>query len=326
MAGGTARVEKTDITAALVARMVAEQFPQWSGLPVTSVELDGWDNTTFRLGSGLSVRLPRGDGYVPQIAKEHRWLPVLAPQLPLPIPQPLVMGAPGSGFPRPWSVYRWLAGEHATVDRISDLSAVATDLAGFLTASYAIDATGGPPPDAHNGYRGGPLGTYDDETRAAIVELADEIDAGVATAMWEAALAATWNEPPVWLHGDVAPSNLLVVDGALSAVIDFGCTAVGDPACDLTVAWTFFEGPSRRVFRDRLGPPADVWQRTQGWLLWKALLTVNDDAGALRMGWRHGHDTSWPTCSASPDLCLGGNRPRIHVDSRPDVGGFRLRS
>ena len=137
-------MDKAAITPALVSRLVAEQFPHWAQLPVTPVELDGWDNTTFRLGDQLSVRLPSADGYVPQVEKEQRWLPLLAPQLPLPIPEPLARGSPSDVFPRPWSVYRWLEGEPATVERIADLRRFATDLADFLAALYRIEPTGGP--------------------------------------------------------------------------------------------------------------------------------------------------------------------------------------
>jgi aminoglycoside phosphotransferase (APT) family kinase protein len=287
-------MKKAAITPALAARLVAAQFPHWAELPVTPVELDGWDNTTFRLGDELSVRLPSADVYSAQVDKEHRWLPVLAPQLPLAIPEPLAKGVPGCGFPRPWSVYRWLAGEHATVERVDDPTAFAADLAGFLGALYAIDPTGGPAPGQHNFWRGGSLATYDSETREAISALRGEIDANAATEAWEAALAATWHGPPVWIHGDVTAANLLVVAGRLSAVIDFGCSAVGDPACDLTIAWTFFSGESRGAFQDGLPLDEGTWARGRGWALWKALITLvavkaggaERDVAALRFGWR----------------------------------------
>jgi len=269
-----AGVEKAGITPELVARLVASQFPDWAGLPVQRVELDGWDNTTFRLGDDLSVRLPSADGYVPQVEKEHRWLPVLAPRLPLPIPTPVGRGEPGPGFPRPWSVYRWLPGEHASPARVADPVRFATDLAGFLAALYAIDAAGGPKAGAHSFYRGSPPSVYDPETRESIETLRDEVDADGATAVWEAALAAPWHGPDLWLHGDVTASNLLVEDGRLSAVIDFGCSAVGDPACDTTMAWTFFAGESRAAFREGVPLDEDTWARGRGWALWKALNTI----------------------------------------------------
>ena len=288
-------VEKAAITPELVSRLVAAQFPHWADLAVTPVELDGWDNTTFRLGEDLAVRLPSADWYVAQVDKEHRWLPILAAQLPLPIPRPLAKGIPGSGFSRPWSVYRWLAGRHATMDRVGDLDRLATDLANFLAALYKIDPAGGPEPGAHNFFRGGPLTTYDSETREAISDLEGEIDTDAATEVWEAALATTWQGPSVWIHGDVTAANLLVVDGRLSAVVDFGCSGVGDPACDLTIAWTFFFGDSREVFRDRLPLDEGTWARGRGWALWKALITfvkalkvdeAEADLVSLRFGWR----------------------------------------
>ena len=285
-------MEKAAITPELVSRLVAAQFPQWAGLPVTPVALDGWDNTTFRLGEDLSVRLPSADRYVPQVDKEHRWLPVLAPQLPLPIPAPLAKGAPGNGFPRPWSVYRWLEGQHATVDRVTDHERLAKDLAGFLAALYRIDTAGGPAAGAHSFFRGGSLSVYDAETREAISALQGEIDTAAATAVWDTALAATWHGPSVWVHGDVTASNLLVVDGRLCGVVDFGCSAVGDPACDTTMAWTFFSGDSRETFRDRVPLDDATWARGRGWALWKALITLvrflngRETEPARRFGWR----------------------------------------
>lgn len=289
-------MKKGDITPAVAARLVAAQFPQWANLPVVPVALDGWDNTTFRLGDELCVRLPSADAYVAQIEKEHRWLPVLARRLPLPIPEPVAKGRPGGGFPRPWSVYRWIEGDPASTDRIADLTEFAADLAAFLAALYAIDASGGPPAGAHSFFRGGPLDTYDAQSRASIERLADDIDIEAATEVWDAALASTWNGPPVWVHGDVAASNLLVTEGRLRAVIDFGCSAVGDPACDLVMAWTFFAGESAEVFRSGLRFDDVTWARARGWALWKALITLarekdggeDADATARRFGWRTG--------------------------------------
>src|SRR5262245_38836517 len=161
-------MKKDAITAAVAADLVAEQFPQWADLPVVPVALNGWDNTTFRLGDALSIRLPSHERYVPQVEKEHRWLPELAPQLPLRIPEPVALGRPSTTFPRPWSIYRWIDGDHAQVDDIADLNAFADDLAGFLVALYAIDASTGPEPGAHSFGRGGPLDCYDAESRRAL--------------------------------------------------------------------------------------------------------------------------------------------------------------
>jgi aminoglycoside phosphotransferase (APT) family kinase protein len=286
-------VRKADITPDVAARLVATQFPKWADLPVVPVALDGWDNTTFRLGKDLSVRLPSHDAYVAQIEKEHQWLPVLAPQLPLEIPEPVALGEPTVEFPRPWSIYRWIEGEHATAQRVSDPETFAADIAGFLAALYAIDSSDGPLPGAHNFLRGGPINAYDGETREALRLLSDEIDADAATEVWDAAVAAGWDRAPVWVHGDVTAANLLVVEGRLRAVIDFGCAAVGDPACDLVMAWTFFSGQSTEVFRSALQFDDATWARGRGWALWKALRTLVHEkegaaagAAARRVGWR----------------------------------------
>jgi aminoglycoside phosphotransferase (APT) family kinase protein len=285
-------VDKADITVDLVERLIAAQFPAWANLPVTPVEHDGWDNTTFRLGSAMTVRLPSADGYAVQVAKEQQWLPVLAPQLPLPIPVPLGHGRPSAEFPRPWSVYRWIDGDVLTIDRVSDTKAFASDLAEFLAALYACQPAG-PPPGAHSFSRGGPVATWDEQVRANLDAAADVIDTAAAAEVWEAALAAGHDASPVWVHGDVTGSNLLVRDGRLAAVVDFGCCAFGDPACDLTIAWTFLAGNARKLFRESVPVEASAWARGRGWALWKALHHLDHDQAEPglsradeRMGWR----------------------------------------
>jgi aminoglycoside phosphotransferase (APT) family kinase protein len=287
-------VQKSEITPALVRRLLVAQFPQWADLPITRVELDGWDNTTFRLGDDLSVRLPSGDGYSVQAAKEHQWLPVLAPQLPLAIPRAVALGTPSDVFSRPWSVRGWLHGEPATQERVPDLDHFARDLARFLRALYRIDARGGPGAGLHSWFRGAPLTTWDGQTRAAVAALDGTIDGRAALDTWEHALAERFNGPPLWVHGDIAGSNLLVADGELVAVLDFGCCAVGDPGCDLAIAWTFFDAVTRRAFRTTLDVDDATWARGRGWALWKALTELDryreppSDglASWVRMGWR----------------------------------------
>ncbi|MBP6547056.1 MAG: aminoglycoside phosphotransferase family protein [Phenylobacterium sp.] len=258
----------------LVRRLVASQFPQWAHLPVSPVAFGGKNNTTFHLGDQLSVRLPSARAYVAQVEKEQAWLPRLAPHLPLPIPEPVGLGAPGEGYPWPWSVYRWIEGETAALERIADLPQFARDLAGFLSALQALDVTDGPIAGQHNFFRGGPLATYDDQTRKAIADLGHSIDGATALAIWERALAAEWTNPPVWLHGDVAAGNLLVKDGRLGAVIDFGILGVGDPACDLAIAWTLLQGQARTAFREALPMDEGTWARGRGWTIWKALIVA----------------------------------------------------
>jgi aminoglycoside phosphotransferase (APT) family kinase protein len=274
MTKGKIHADKVLIDASLVRRLISAQFPRWADLPVEPVEVDGWDNTTFHLGEHMTARLPSAERYAAQVDKEHRWLPRLAPHLPLPIPVPMAKGVPAEGYPWQWSVYRWIKGQTATVERIADLRRFANELARFLTALQRIDPTGGPPPGPHNFFRGGPLRVYDAETRQALSALDGRIDTGAATAVWEAALAATWHGQPVWVHGDVAAGNLLVEDGRLSAVIDFGTSGVGDPSCDLAISWTLFEGESRNEFRASLQQDDATWARGRGWTLWKALITL----------------------------------------------------
>jgi aminoglycoside phosphotransferase (APT) family kinase protein len=288
-----ARMDRSQLTVALVRCLIARSFPEWADLPIRPVDRDGWDNATFRLGDELSVRLPTADGYVPQVAKERRWLPVLARSLPVAIPEPVGTGTPGCGFERPWSVRRWLDGEDAGVAPIADAVAFAKDVAGFLHALHRIDASDGPVAGPHSFWRGGPLEVYDAETRAAVDALGHRIDGPAALRTWEAALDQPWRGRPVWVHGDLAPSNLLVRAGRLGAVLDFGCLAVGDPACDTVLAWTFFGEAASDAFRRGVALDHGTWARGRAWALWKALITLREHAddpeslGATvrRVGW-----------------------------------------
>ncbi|MFE7612849.1 aminoglycoside phosphotransferase family protein [Streptomyces celluloflavus] len=274
------------IDEALVRRLLAEQFPRWAELPLAPVPSPGVDNVTYRLGEEMSVRLPRYSRWAGQVEREQRWLPRLAPQLPLTVPRPLAKGRPAAGYPLPWSVYQWLEGENATPEHLADPCRTATELAGFLAALQRIDATDGPPPEWSNAFRGVPMG---DERDSAVVEtrlrpgiaaLKGLVDTDALTAVWEAALAApAWDGPPVWIHGDPAPGNLLTVDGRLSAVIDFGTLAVGDPACDLIAAWTVLSGEARDVFRTTLSVDDATWTRGRAWGL-AALLPTPADLSA----------------------------------------------
>lgn len=257
-------------------RLLAAQFPQWSGLDVTPVEVDGWDNRTYRLGDDMTVRLPTGPGYVPAVDKENHWLPRLAPQLPVAVPPVLAMGAPGEGYPYPWSVRGWLDGETAAWERIGDRVQFAVSVAEFIRALQRADATGGPVGGEHSWYRGASPAFYDEETRCYLAALKGRVDTEKAAAVWEAALGAEWRGAPVWFHGDIAQGNLLVADGKLTAVIDFGTSGIGDPACDLVIAWGMFEGAEREAFREAVGQDAGMWARARGWSLWKSLLVLSE--------------------------------------------------
>ncbi|GAA3740547.1 aminoglycoside phosphotransferase (APT) family kinase protein [Spinactinospora alkalitolerans] len=279
-AGGS---DEVPIDAALVRRLLAAQFPQWADLPVSPVPQSGMDNATFRLGADMSVRLPRYPWWVGQVEREQRWLPRLAPHLPLPVSEPLAMGTPAEGYPFPWSVYRWLEGGAATTDGLADPVRTAIELAGFIAALQGIDPTGGPGPEQSNAFRGVPMGdardslAADARVRPKIAALKGMVDTDAVMAVWEAALAApAWDGPPVWIHGDLATGNLLAVDGRLSAVIDFGTLAVGDPACDLLPAWKFLPAEARGAFRAALDVDDATWARGRGWGL-AASLPVPDD-------------------------------------------------
>ncbi len=261
--------------AGLVRRLLAAQFPEWAELPIVPVRSAGTDNWIYRLGEDLAVRLPRIEGATGQVEKELRWLPFLAPHLPLAVPEPLVKGAPGEGYPWEWGVYRWLEGETATLEQLADPGAAAVTLAGFIAALQRIDLTGAPQPGGHTFGRGGPLAPRDADTRENIATLDGMIDGGAATSVWEAALRAPeWDGLPVWIHGDLIGTNLLAHEGRLSAVIDFGGLGVGDPAYDLMPAWTLFSGQSRAAFRSALSLDDATWVRGRGWALCWALMYI----------------------------------------------------
>jgi aminoglycoside phosphotransferase (APT) family kinase protein len=265
---------EADIDAPLVRRLLAAQFPQWADLPIKSVVSAGTDNAIYRLGSDMAVRLPRIESATGQVAKDKRMLARLAPHLPLAVPVLLGQGVPGQGYLWDWGIYRWLGGDEAAMERLADPVAAAADLAGFVRALQAI-GTPGWPARAKASSRGVPLALRDAATREAIAAAGSEVDARAVTAAWAESLAApAWDGPPVWIHGDLAPGNLLVTEGRLSAVIDFACAGVGDPACDLLVAWNLFAGQSRAAFRAEMQVDDATWLRGRGWALSVALLQL----------------------------------------------------
>lgn len=275
MPAGKMHADEVDIDMSLVRRLLAAQFPQWADLPLEPVDSAGTANAIYRLGADMAVRLPRIQAATGQMDKEHQWLPRLAPLLPLAIPVPLAKGTPAEGYPWHWSVYRWLDGENAAIERIADPRQAATALAQFVAALQRIDPAGGPPPRLHNFGRGVPLALRDEYTRTAIASCGSMVDTDAVTAAWDADLhAPAWDRPPVWIHGDLLPGNLLVEHGRLSAVIDFGCLGVGDPACDLLGAWSFLSAETRDVFRAALTVDDATWARGRGWALSVALIAL----------------------------------------------------
>jgi aminoglycoside phosphotransferase (APT) family kinase protein len=259
---------RPEIDSTLVRRLVDSQFPQWAGLPLKLLDPAGSDHVIYRLGEELTVRLPRHAGALGQARKEFRWLPRLAPHLPLAVPFPVAVGEPGLGYPWPWAVSRWLEGEVATVEALADSTGAAVALARFLAALQRFAPEDLPAEDVGDDLAGRPLADRDRATRAAIAQVDGVFDAAAMTDLWDAALNAPgWDGPPVWFHGDFHTGNLLTVDGRLSAVIDFGGLGIGDPACDLMIAFTLMTAGNRAAFRDALGVDDATWTRGRGWAL-----------------------------------------------------------
>ena len=262
---------KVKIDLPLVQRLVKEQFPEWANLVIKPVETSGWDNRTFHLGQDLTVRLPSNAEYASQVEKEQYWLPKLAPKLPLAIPKPVAMGKPTTEYPWYWSIYQWLEGQTVAASCTRDINLFAKNLAKFLKALQQCDTTGAPVAGPDNFYRGADLSVYDADTKKAIVKIGDEKLSGQLTAIWEKALSSIWQHDPVWVHGDIAVGNLLVNNGELMAVIDFGQLSIGDPACDLAIYWSLLSGQSREIFHKILKLDDATWDRGRGWVLWKTL-------------------------------------------------------
>ncbi|MEV5610630.1 aminoglycoside phosphotransferase family protein [Streptomyces sp. NPDC052225] len=255
--------DEADIDERLVRCLVDEQFPRWAGLPLRYVDSHGTQNVLYRLGDDHVVRLPRIRGAVSDLAHEQRWMPFLARQLPVPVPEPVAQGRPAHGFPWTWAVYRWLPGAIPAVGEQEKPEVLGEDLAAFVAALRSVDPAGAP-----TAYRGGPLTERDADTRAVLGRIADVIDLDAALAVWDAAMCAPRGpQPAVWLHGDLQPGNVLVDGGRLSAVIDFGCMGLGDPAVDLIAAWYVLDARGRERFRTALAPDADTWARGRGWAL-----------------------------------------------------------
>lgn len=259
----------------LVNQLILTQFPQWADLPLQRFRSAGTDNAIYRLGEKMAIRLPLTLGSAGRVSKEHTWLSKMSSLLPLPIPVPIAQGRSTESYPAPWSIYPWFESETATPDGIKNPNQVAAQLAEFITALQKIDSTHGPLPGNHNFFRGVPLIHRDAETRAAIEALRGIIDTESALTVWEKAIKTpAWNHPPVWIHGDLLPGNLLLKDGQLSAVIDFGGLGIGDPAYDLITAWCLFSAETREFFRAQLTIDNPTWDRGRGLALSIGLIAL----------------------------------------------------
>ncbi len=267
-----------NITANLARLLIEEQFPEYAHLEITHLEKQGHDNRTFRLGEDMLIRMPAAIDYEKQVEKEHEILPKLAQHLSVSIPAPIKMGKPCRAFPYHFSIYKWLAGTSINLLLLTEREKeiLAVDLAVFLKELHNITEIKGPKPGIHNFWRGEHISIYEKAAREQIKKLAGLYDPSFyneAIDLLEKATATKWQKEPVWVHGDFAIGNMLV-DGyrphKLSAIIDFGCSAQGDPACDLVIAFTYFEGIARQIFIKEMNLDSGTWLRAKAWALWKA--------------------------------------------------------
>ncbi|MDI2130690.1 aminoglycoside phosphotransferase family protein [Yinghuangia seranimata] len=266
----TLHENEVPVDEALVRALLEAQRPEWSGLPLAPAGA-GTDNTMYRLGDDLLVRLPRTAGNAGAVRKEQTWLPRLAPHLPRRIPEPVHAGTPAEAFPLAWSVYRWIDGAEPGPDTVADWAAFGADLAAFVTDLHGVDLMGATRADDLSWYRGGTLGPCDawvsrDFDACRAVAGAD-LDVDTLERLWRAALALPEPAGPHgWLHGDLKPTNLLVRDGGLHAVIDFGGLSVGFPDAEHATVWDL-PPQARRAYWDALGLDEATWTRARAWAI-----------------------------------------------------------
>jgi aminoglycoside phosphotransferase (APT) family kinase protein len=266
-----------EITASLVRSLVSEQFPQWADMPIRPVQVQGWDNRTFRLGDRLTVRLPSADGYVAGLAREEHTLATLGSSLRVAIPRVVATGAPSAAFDRPWSVREWIEGHTFSAVAPRDRESAISSVGDALRELQACDTVGGPWAGSASAYRGCHISAVGEEVQDRLSLMTGRRAEG-CRALWDAAVATVWTEPPMWVHGDVAPGNMVFDgNGRLAALIDFGQTCVGDPACDLAFAWLSCSARERDRLRDRLELPEDAWLRGAAWALWKTLISSPEE-------------------------------------------------
>lgn len=261
------------IDAALVEALIREQFSHLAHLPISAID-GGWDHRSFRLGADLSVRLPSAGHYAAQVQREHRWLPYLASQIEIAIPQPIALGVPSPVFPWHWAVRSWIGGLPAASEPLTESVAFATDIGQFLQRLQKVAPQADIIPSDDNFHRGGPLEHYADEVTTALTHFSDPVEQQRCEAVFVQALVSGTSAAPCWLHGDLLPGNLLVEDDRLVGVIDWGLMAVGDPACDLMIAWSYFKGVARTAFFEAAGADRAMIARGRGWALWKAVIII----------------------------------------------------
>lgn len=257
--------DEVDIDTDCVRALVAGQLPEYVGRPLRRVASGGTENAVFRLGDDLAVRMPLTPGAVGSLRKEVRWLPVIAPHVSLDVPEIVATGGPGEGYPFPWAVVRWLAGEDALTGRLESMTRTALTLGQFVAELQRIDMTDAPPPGSEGFGRGLPLVGRDEVFRASLAQCDGLIDVPRVAEVWDDALAVPdWAGPPVWLHADLIPANLLVRDGRLAGVLDFGTLSTGDPAYDVTPAWYLLDRANRPAFCEITGADDAMQRRARG--------------------------------------------------------------
>ena len=256
----------------IAQKLIANQFPEYVHLPITEVEKQGHDNSSYRLGNDMIIRMPTAEDYALKIPIEQELLPKLQKYLTIQIPAPIKMGIPSEEYQYPFSIYKYLPGRSINLASLSEIEkeGLAYDLSNFLKELQNITAVKGPEPGLHNWWRGDHLSVYEKGAMGQIEELSSIINSKKALDLWNQAYDTKWDKDPVWIHGDVAIGNILIDNGKLSAVIDFGGMAVGDPACDLVIAWTYFNGKSRDIFIKNMEIDENTWLRAKAWALWKA--------------------------------------------------------
>lgn len=250
----------------VVRAVLREQRPEWADLPISPAGA-GTDNTMYRLGDDLLVRLPRTPDKATAVRKEQAWLPRLAPHLPCRVPEPVHAGTPGAAFPLPWSVYRWIDGDEAGPTTVTDWAAFGADLAATVRALHAVDLMGAVRHGELSWYRGGSLHACDRWISGCLDDCrgTSGLDVGLLGELWRAALSLP--EPAgrqVWLHGDLRPANLLVRNGGLHAVIDFGGLSVGFPDAEHAAVWDL-PSRAREAYRNALGLDEPTWLRARAW-------------------------------------------------------------
>lgn len=264
----------------MVSDLLEAQRPDLAGLAVVPIGF-GWDNFSFLVGDDLVARFPRREAAVPLVENEVRWLPEIASRLTLPVPAPVFVGEPGSGYPWRWTLVPWIPGDR--VSRAGDLETqgAATDLGTFLRALHEPAPPGAP----RNPFRGIPLRERDPVTGDRIDVMPTQFDPVAVLSIWETALEVPDHDgPPVWIHGDLHPANLLSVAGRLSGVIDFGDLASGDPATDLAIAWMLFGSEDRELFRNAYGGVDETtWERARGWAVSLAVAFLANSADNAEM-------------------------------------------